>query len=113
MATLEEAPEIIDGYTNFEWNSGKPITYGYGNEDTLVETNDDEYEYEHSNRVQEELVLEEKLRSMSHWKTDRQYNKWVKISNTRRNPSSYQNILIIKLRKRMTQQYVMRQTNKS
>ena len=47
MDTSEEAPETIDGYLNFEWSPGKPIT------------DDDKYEYEHREGVQEEISLED------------------------------------------------------
>ena len=46
MATSEEAPEIIDGYPNFKWSPGNPITDGYKNE------YDDKSEYEHREGVQ-------------------------------------------------------------
>ena len=55
MDTAEEAPEIIDGYPNYEWIPGNKITYGYKNED------DDESKYEHSEGVQEEISLEDEV----------------------------------------------------
>ena len=38
---------MINGYQNFEWSPGNPITYVYKNED------DDKSEYEHIEGVQE------------------------------------------------------------
>ena len=40
---------MIDGYPNFDWSPGNPITDGYKNED------DDKSEYKHSHGVKEEL----------------------------------------------------------
>ena len=42
MDTAYEAPEIIDGYPNFEWSPGDTITDGYKNKDN------DKSEYEQS-----------------------------------------------------------------
>ena len=53
MSTAEEASEIIDGYPNFEWIPGNPITGSYKNED------DDKSEYVHRKGIQEEISLEE------------------------------------------------------
>ena len=55
MATVEKSPEMIDGYPNFEWNPGNPITDGYKNED------DDKYEYEQRKGVQQEISLEDEV----------------------------------------------------
>ena len=49
MDTAEEAPEIIDGYPNFQWIPVNPIT------------DDDKSEYEHSKGVQEEISLGNKV----------------------------------------------------
>ena len=55
MATSEEAPEIIDGYPNFERRPRSPITDGYKNEDY------DRFEYEQSKGVLEEISLKDKV----------------------------------------------------
>ena len=55
MDTAEEAPAMIDGYPNFEWSPGNPITDGYKNED------DDKYEYEHIKGTKEEISLQDEL----------------------------------------------------
>ena len=52
---------MTDGYPNFQWNLGNPITDGYENEDTIVKTADDESEYIHIKEVQEEILLEDKV----------------------------------------------------
>ena len=49
MDTSDKSPEMIVGHPNFEWIPGNQIT------------DDDEYEYKHSERVQEEISLEEKV----------------------------------------------------
>ena len=49
MDTAEEAPEIIDGYPNFQWIPVNPIT------------DDDKSEYEQNKWVQEEISLEDEL----------------------------------------------------
>ena len=46
---------MIDGYPNFECCPGNPITDSYKNED------DDRSEYEYSERVQEEISLEDEV----------------------------------------------------
>ena len=47
MDISEEAPEMMDGYHNFYYIYGNPITDGYKNEE------DDESKYEHREGVQE------------------------------------------------------------
>ena len=51
MDTVQESQEIIYGYPNFEWRPGNSITDCYKNKD------DGQYEYEHSEGVQEEMPL--------------------------------------------------------
>ena len=46
MYKSDEAPEMIDGYPNFEWGPGNPIKY------------DDKSEYEYSKWVKEKIPLE-------------------------------------------------------
>ena len=46
---------MIDGYPNFEWSPGNPITDGYKNED------DDKYEYEHIEGTKEKISLQDEL----------------------------------------------------
>ena len=58
MATLEEAPEIIDVLTNIDWSPGNPIIDGNDNEDTIARKTDDKSEHKHSEVVQKIMLLE-------------------------------------------------------